>query len=455
MELAKKNIQEALDKGHKRFEWVHQRTTGEPFYTDVLLSPTVWKGEKVIQAIVRDISFYKAIQENLQRQKEQSDLAAQAKSEFLAVMSHEIRTPIHGILGAQELLMTTQLDSEQRELATLVIDSAKSLLRIINDVLDFSKIDAGKLALETVDFSPKELVTSVYQLFKVGANNKSIRFTLDIPTEDTRVVGDPTRIQQILTNLVSNAIKFTNTGGQVEIKSSLQPAENNQLQWLLTVSDTGIGMTAEQQHTIFDMFTQADSSITRSFGGTGLGLSISKALADLMNGTIRINSQPDLGSTFELALAVTQSIPDSKPESAPLTDLNRNYLRTVLVAEDNVINQQIIRKKLTLLGLTSIVVNNGKEAIEAYTSSIENNGISTFAMILMDVQMPIMNGLDTTRALRAQGCKLPIIALTADVQLERKQQCLQAGMQGFVGKPYEMAKLIALCDEYLEDKTES
>lgn len=454
-QLANQYIQEAIANGYARFEWVHQRMNGEQFYSDVLLTTCDLEGEPIIQSIVRDFSSHKNLQEKLRRQKELADHAAKAKSEFLAVMSHEIRTPIHGIMGAQELLMETRLDSEQRELGRLVVDSTRRLLSIVNDVLDFSKIDAGKLILEEHEFGANELVSNTQELFNVVAADNSLALVVELSAElaasEVRLIGDPNRIQQILSNLVSNAIKFTNPGGSVTVTSALQAATGGKgdCTWILSVVDTGIGMSEQQQQTVFNVFTQADSTITRLFGGTGLGLSISRALAELMGGSIGLSSKPGVGSTFTLTLPVELAASQQCLPSAPMPNWHRNYQRSVLVAEDNPTNQFIIRKKLSRLGLQPVIVSNGIETLEQYSASLDESGRSSFALILMDVQMPVLNGIEATRELRSRGCGLPIFALTADVQIERRDQCMQAGMQAFVTKPLEMSTLVDLLDKYL------
>lgn len=451
LELSLQHIREALRLGHKRFEWVHQRLSGEQFYADVLLNRGIWQGEQIIQAVVRDISTYKSLQDSLRREKEQSEKAARAKSEFLAVMSHEIRTPIHGILGAQELLKETSLDPEQQQLNRLSIDSTRQLLRLVNDVLDFSKIDAGKLVAEAISFSVNESLIGIRDLFKVEARRKSLDFVLDNDKEmdDVWLVGDWYRLQQVLNNLISNAIKFTKAGGRITLSSRLKINHARQnCRWLLAVTDTGIGMNQEQLQSVFEEFTQADSSISRSYGGTGLGLSISKALVELLGGTIEVHSRPGEGSRFEIQLTLKQAPADTISKTPSPADLTRHYERSVLVAEDNPTNQLIIRKKLERLGLRTIIVNNGLEALDQYEASLNQHGQSSFAAILMDVQMPIMNGIDASRELRLRDCQLPIFALSADVQNDRQQQCLDAGMQAFIGKPFEDPSLVSLFDRY-------
>lgn len=459
-ELAQQHIEEALRTGYERFEWVHKRLNGEEFYADVLLSTGVWQGEDVIQAIVRDISSYKALQDSLTREKEQSELATRAKSEFLAVMSHEIRTPIHGILGALELLQDSSLVADQRQLVDIASDSTRHLLSIVNDVLDFSKIDAGKLLLEAVPFSPQALLNGLHKQFSFEAQRKAIDLSLaseplDSAAPDTGegqlvLLGDAHRIQQILANLLSNAIKFTDRGGKVTLSSRLSPGEASSqgYLWHLSVSDTGIGMTASQQAAAFDVFEQADSSTSRRYGGTGLGLSISKALTELLGGTIELHSEVDSGTVFSLALPLPAAPADAVLPEPLGAGLQRDYGKSVLVAEDNPTNRFIIERKLARLGLQSVLVADGAAALAQYDASLDGDGRSAFAAILMDIQMPVMNGIEAARALQSRGCRVPVFALSADVQSDSRRLCLQAGIREFIGKPYEEQQLVGLFDRY-------
>ncbi|WP_439135355.1 hybrid sensor histidine kinase/response regulator [Pseudomaricurvus sp.] len=460
--LSLEHIEEAAKHGHTRFEWVHRRLTGEDFYADVLLSPVIWEGHTVIQAIVRDISSYKALQESLRQESALSEQANKAKSDFLAVMSHEIRTPIHGILGAQELLLNTELDDEQTTLATLANRSAKHLLQIVNNVLDYSKIDAKKLMVEETVFSVRQLLEDIRELFQVEANGKSIRLLIQSEPHDARLVGDLHLLQQILSNLIANALKFTHSGGEVRLVSALQmQPDQRHGDWSLQVIDTGIGMTEAQQNNVFEVFTQADSTTSRHYGGTGLGLAICRGLVDRMGGTISVTSQPGEGTCFDVQLTLPlasasthtpqdldQSFNQSSSSDA-LSNDQRNYQREILIAEDIPTNQYIIRKQTEQLGLTPRIVNNGEEVITAYHDSLNADGNSRYAMILMDVQMPVMSGLEATQRLRALGCTLPIVALTADVLIEQRQRCQEVGMQAFIAKPFVKAKLLEVFDQYL------
>lgn len=293
------------------------------------------------------------------------------------------------------------------------------------------------------------LLTAVYDQFSIEAAKKSIEFTLDVGAEQALLWGDSLRVQQILSNLVSNAIKFTGAGGRVCLQSDLTPGSGPEgYSWQLTVSDNGIGMTAPQQEAAFDVFSQADSSISRSYGGTGLGLSISKSLAELLGGSIALESELGGGSTFTVTLPLRRAPAGSETTRNSTQTLKRNYGKSVLVAEDNPTNRFIIEKKLARLGLAVEVVANGAEALQSYRASLGRGGRSRFAAILMDIQMPVLNGIETARELLSLGCDVPVFALTADVQSDSRRQCLNAGMREFIGKPYEEAQLVSLFDRY-------
>ncbi|MEE8057733.1 MAG: ATP-binding protein [Pseudomonadales bacterium] len=448
-DLAQQHIMTALKNGHDRFEWMHKRLTGENFWAEVLLSPAKWEGKEVLQAVVRDISEQKKLQRNLQISKEKAEMAVVAKSEFLAVMSHEIRTPIHGIIGAQELLLNSKLNKDQRENVSLAYNSAKSLLSIVNDVLDFSKIESGKFNIEYVAFNAKQIVEDVRDILLTKANEKSINIEcIFSDNASVYVMGDQTRLRQILLNLVSNAIKFSHEGDSVKLVSKFQPCGTEKVNWKIQVIDSGIGIEAEKQEKIFEVFSQADSSTTRKYGGTGLGLAICKALANIMGGDIIVSSQTDQGSVFELSIDIDVCNKDTITQVNKPLVIRRNYQKRILVAEDNPVNQTIIRKQLKRLGLESNIVGTGHDALAFYENSLKDKSLSV-DLVLMDIQMPEMNGIDATILLRESGCSLPIIILTADALKERKEECIKAGANTFLVKPFEINELVSTLDEYL------
>lgn len=447
-ELADEAIAQAIEDGQNRFEWVHRRLSGECFDAEVLLSPAVWEGRSVLQAIVRDISESKRLQRDLERALRKSETAAAAKSDFLEVMSHGIRTPIHGIIGLQEILLTSSLSGDQREHAELALDSAKALLATINNVLDFSKIDAHKLQLETIDFSADRLLERVFLLLAPGACAKGVSVDVQSETQGLNLVGDEARIRQVLLNLVGNAIKFTHQGG-VTISSWVEPSGPGQVLWRVSVEDTGIGMSREQQLAVLETFRKAGSSITQRYEGTGLGLSISHSLAELMGGSIDLHSEPGVGSTFTLDLPMLLGAPDADDAEEFPADPGKAHGGRVLVVEDNPVNQKIIARQLQRLGIDSDLAVNGEKGVQAFQAAQDDPGNSGYALVLMDLQMPVMNGLEAARELRERGCLAPMIALTADVLQERRDECKAAGMNGFLPKPFQFDDLVRVLDQYM------
>jgi signal transduction histidine kinase/ActR/RegA family two-component response regulator len=374
------------------------------------------------------------------RRAEQGELAAEAanaaKSAFLATMSHEIRTPLNGVLGMAQAMAAERLSAVQRERLGVIHRSGEALLAILNDVLDLSKIEAGKLELEAIEFDLAELAQGAYSAFTALANKKGLSFALDIGPARGRYLGDPTRIRQILYNLISNALKFTEAG---EIRVTAR-REGDLLE--IAVADTGVGISRENLVRLFQKFDQLDSSTTRRFGGTGLGLAICHELAQLMGGEIMVESELGKGSRFVVRLPLPL-VGEEKPPAPlappePPSDLKPMRLR-VLAAEDNAVNQLVLKTLLHQLGLEPTVVEDGEAAVAAWASA-------EWDVILMDMQMPVMDGLAATAAIRAKERetgrrRTPIIALTANAMAHQVEQYLAAGMDGHVAKPIAAADL--------------
>ena len=388
-----------------------------------------------------DITNQVKVQEDILVAKEKAEAANIAKSDFLANMSHEIRTPLNGIIGLTELMLKTELNSKQREYIDKSISSAKSLLHIINDILDFSKIEAGKLDIEYKPFSLQDVLLSIQDTFDYIADEKGI--LLNFEYEHLNIEGDSLRLSQILTNLVGNAIKFTNNGS-VSLTTNIIKETDDFVKLQFDIKDTGIGISESAQKQLFQKFTQADSSTTREFGGSGLGLAISKKLLDLMNGDIWVKSKYKEGSTFSFSLEFKKVDIAEKIEKNIKSDkiINSFKDKNILVAEDNKTNQLVVMGILEDYGTTLDFANNGKEAVEKFNS---NN----YDLILMDIQMPVMSGLEATEIIRLTDKDIPIIALTAAVMKEDIEKTKDAKMDALVGKPINQQELIDVISKFI------
>jgi PAS domain S-box-containing protein len=398
-----------------------------------------------------------AERESAERARTEAQAANQAKSTFLAIMSHEIRTPMNGVLGMMEVLERQGLDDAQRQTLATIRDSAQALLRIIDDVLDFSKIEAGRLELEQVAFSLTDLIESVVGTFRREASEKGLTLEADWDVgSNGALIGDPTRVRQILFNLLGNALKFTQRGG-IRVHASTSPLGNGRAQIRLAVSDTGIGLDAGQLARLFRPFAQADSATTRQYGGTGLGLSIVRRLAELMDGQASVESRPGVGSTFTVTLTLRAAPADSplktmlRPSrsSRASTEAMRSSGQRVLVVDDHPVNREVLVRQLDLLGVPADTVNDGVEALAAWASG-------HYAAVLVDVHMPRMDGHEFTRQVRKAeaervpgGPRTPIVAVTANVMKGEEERCIAIGMDAYLAKPVSIEQLRVTLERWL------
>jgi PAS domain S-box-containing protein len=472
---------EAQDKVRKTvalevIEFKAEGRQGEQVYESRLL-PLRW--DHWI-AVVRNITARKSGElklteyaQELERKNEELEAAlatareaTQLRSRFLANMSHEIRTPMNGVLGMTDFLLATKLTAEQQEFAESIKGSADALMALINDILDLSKIEAGKMRLDRVPFQLGATIAEVASMFALEARLKGLEFVSNIPPDLPRVVGDPGRLRQVLRNLLGNALKFTDRG-EIGVRAELLNEATNVVQIRFTVHDTGIGMPTDQQSRLFESFTQGDGSSTRRHGGTGVGLAISKQLVELLGGEIGVASEPGHGSRFWFTASFGKASPAETPAPKPVVVQDRiirstpriplaapaacpqkpvpiaTHLR-VLLAEDNEINQRITLRLLEKLGVPADAVVNGREAVQALEKR-------KYDLVLMDCQMPDMDGFEATAIVRSRevGTHTPICALTANAMEGDRERCLAAGMDDYISKPVGLEKLQKAVDRWV------
>ncbi len=406
------------------------------------------------EALLRQLAFITSLAWRHIESRTAAEAASVAKSQFLANMSHELRTPMNAILGMTDLALSEELPPIVRDCLQTARESADVLLELLNEILDLSRIEAGRFELESTTFSLHKVVEQVIKALRVRAKEKGLALIYNLPSQvPDLLIGDPLRFRQILTNLVDNAIKFTHVG-RIAVQADVREQKPDSVKLEFQVTDTGIGISPEDQERIFIAFTQADASTTRNYGGTGLGLTISRKLVELMDGQIWVDSKPNYGSTFHftVCLKVYQgTAAEAKAAKAPPSAVPRRTLR-VLLAEDTPTNQKLAEYLLTRRGHTVDIAQNGLQALEL----IERH---TPDVVLMDVQMPVMDGFQATAAIRALSdpakSNVPIIAMTAHALVGDAERCLAAGMDAYVSKPIRAEEFIDLVELLGENEMNS
>lgn len=406
-----------------------------------------------VSGFMKDITDMVKSRQELIAARQKAETAETLQEQFLANMSHEIRTPMNGIIGMTSLLMNTPLQQHQQEYVQMIKQSSDNLLVLINDILDLSKIKAGKISIEKIPFSLGDIVKSLSAVFRLKAEQKDLSFsTLLHPAVPLHLVGDPHRLGQILTNLLSNALKFTEKG-YVTLEINVQEQENEQVILCLQVSDSGIGIDEKQLHLIFESFSQASSDTTRRFGGTGLGLAITRRLVELQQGSVHVASKSGAGTTFTVLLPFGLSTEEEVMRGNIKTivqpeDLKDYSGKHVLIVEDNDVNQRVLQYNLERYKLAVTVIDNGKDAVRW----LEKNKTD---LIMMDLHMPLMDGFQATDYIRRQlRLTVPIVVLTASVLRNERQRCLQIGANDYVAKPFAPEELRRCLEKYLLNRKE-
>ena len=443
-ELRKEGASDAYEVvvRNKRGEARWWLVSGAPMYNDIgTLIGSI--------GIHLDITAQKELELNLEKARKEALYSAEVKETFLANMSHELRTPLNGIMGmVRELIRKSINETESRQLES-VFFAAEHLLNILNDILDLSRIDAGKMQIEKIGFRFNETILRAVDVINSKAEEKGLKIIQELPEEAGEILlGDPHRIKQILINIIGNSIKFTESG-YIKIQMTVEKFTGDQRWVRIRIKDTGIGMDPGFMDNLFKKFVQEDASIVRKFGGTGLGLSITKELIELMGGTIAVQSAKGVGTEMTLTFPFRTGSESDLPKSADQSELPAGEIEgyRVLLVEDNELNQQVATMTLSHFGLKVEVANNGKEAVEMLATE-------AFDIVLMDVQMPIMDGYEASRTIRNElHLEVPIIALTANALKGESDKCLSAGMNDFITKPFDEGTMLKTMAKWLKSKS--
>jgi signal transduction histidine kinase/response regulator of citrate/malate metabolism len=461
-QLIKEWNKTAYNEGFLRREWMHQFPNGDPIPCEATLVRVKHRNDFLIAGYVRDLREHKEYlaeienaHENLRSALDAAENANRAKTIFLAKMSHEIRTPMNSIIGFSELAKDGPIPVKTREYLNSISESAEWLLQIINDILDISKIESGKMVLENIPFNLHDIFAYCQSVIMPKTIEKGISlYCYAEPSIGKKLLGDPVKLRQALINLLSNAVKFTNVG-TVKLFASIKKAEKNKVTVYFEVKDSGIGMTHHQIERIFEPFNQADDSITRKYGGTGLGLTITRNFIEMMGGRLNVESMTGVGSKFgfELDFDVISDVSDIPVEKISHANIEKpNFEGEVLVCEDNTMNQKVIFEHLAKVGLKTVIAENGKEGVDIVAKRMQKNE-PLFDLIFMDIHMPVMDGLEAAAKITALGVKTPIVAITANIMSNDVELYKANGMSEFIGKPFTSQELWKCLLKYFAPKS--